>query len=73
MRKYVVLNVNGKNVDVQPYQLVDVIRVSGDLAVWSTDVDGVVITTTDTFKKGEWVSGKEVYSEINYCVGMEEI
>ena len=73
MRRYVVTNINGKTVSIIPYQLVDVIRASGDFTLWSTDEEDVVITTTDTFKKGEWVSGTEVYSQANYCVGMKEV
>lgn len=73
MRKYVVTNINGKMLGIRPYTLTKVLTTAGNLTMWATDEPDVIITTNDTFTKGERVQGKEVYTERFDCIGFEEL
>lgn len=73
MRKYVITNINNKIVYIRGYKLMEVIAQCEDLTVYATDVEDVILSTTDNFKVGEYIQGREIFSKVSYCRAMEEM
>lgn len=71
MRQYVIINKQLKAVYIRPYTITKVL-VNGDIKIYETDVDDVILESKDHFDVGETVFGKEHYSEVSWCKGMVE-
>ena len=71
MRKYVIINTKLNVVGIRPYTITGQ-QLAGDINIYTTDVDDVIIESEDHFDVGETVFGKENYSSVSYCRGMVE-
>lgn len=71
MRHYVIINRKQNVVYIRPYTITKVL-VNGDINIYETDVEDVIIESKDHFDVGENVFGKENYSHISWCRGMVE-